>query len=825
MQKKYNPYYSQYRCGGKLPKALFGLNLKPKEGGILDTGLELAGNYASTLDVMGLGYGDMLERKAGELIGEDRYIKGADEISDAISGASQGVVRGALGAVPGGSMINQALDTGTGMTNKMFGNEGRDPLYANQEKIQNISGGIGHMAGAVGAGIFTGNVGGAVASGATGLSKTLAATENEKLQPAAQIVGSAAPLLGMAAGGFGGAGGGLNNLDKMDAFASSGLGQALGTVGQVSQYATPLMNTVGAMNAQPTMPATGTPTTPVIPNATSQPSAPINSWDNLYTSSGQYMRNGGPIKSPTAFERGNRNVLKPGLEGETAYWHKYNTLLSPQEQKDFQKWMSEGYDIDGRREYANPWDQGSYDIQGYWKSGAWKNNKDADAHGTDTYKKPNHPTFSTQSIYHNVDGHQGGVWGEDAGFTPSNTMRQFHTPSQIQAGFDWESHRPEHLNLAPYRKSKNMLRVPDFSPEEFEDGGLIKYAHGGPRPHPKKKASPIGLTNTLLDLDAFKEGLANVETPGSENPYAEINPGSGATGRYQFMPEWADDITNFAKENNIAGWQNVNSPVKPSRLAGREKRKEWKKNMNAWNRGVLDKFAKDPNLQEEFMTKVARDYSYQVYGYPNLIKKYGKPQAMSMLHYIGGPDAKDLDRKIAKGKEDTFKVKNEGSGTASQNISKDAYMGSFNRGIDKYYKDYEDNLRRAYNTRGVFPVQTGSRLASEKINTPIEFLDPITIREQGGPIGAEYEMEVGEAVLKQPYDKVITYDAESKTKEHGGVITEVTEGNTHSQKDKFGNSGVPASGGDYVFTNRHNTSKDAMNRIAALVPDLDQYYT
>lgn len=33
-----------------------------------------------------------------------------------------------------------------------------------------------------------------------------------------------------------------------------------------------------------------------------------------------------------------------------------------------------------------------------------------DQHWTDMFKKPNHPTFSTGSIYHNADGYIGGVW-------------------------------------------------------------------------------------------------------------------------------------------------------------------------------------------------------------------------------------------------------------------------------------------------------------------------------------------------------------------------------------------------------------------------------
>ena len=47
-------------------------------------------------------------------------------------------------------------------------------------------------------------------------------------------------------------------------------------------------------------------------------------------------------------------------------------------------------------------------------------------HYPDTYKKPNHPTFSEYSIYNNVDGYKGGVWSTDG-----NTTTYTATPSNV----------------------------------------------------------------------------------------------------------------------------------------------------------------------------------------------------------------------------------------------------------------------------------------------------------------------------------------------------------------------------------------------------------
>lgn len=83
---------------------------------------------------------------------------------------------------------------------------------------------------------------------------------------------------------------------------------------------------------------------------------------------------------------------------------RYNTQLSPDDEAKFQ---------DAAK--ANPkllHDTFDYDTRGDWKKS--NNATDARGHGTDEYKKPNHPTFSTGSVYNGADGHQGGEWSENA---------------------------------------------------------------------------------------------------------------------------------------------------------------------------------------------------------------------------------------------------------------------------------------------------------------------------------------------------------------------------------------------------------------------------
>lgn len=88
----------------------------------------------------------------------------------------------------------------------------------------------------------------------------------------------------------------------------------------------------------------------------------------------------------------------------------YNTKLSTEDEAKFQQWVAQtGRDGDLR----------DYDLRGAWKSDA---QQASNGHLPDTWKKPNHPTFSDESQYSTKDS-PGGKWKEEKGgrwsFTPS----------------------------------------------------------------------------------------------------------------------------------------------------------------------------------------------------------------------------------------------------------------------------------------------------------------------------------------------------------------------------------------------------------------------
>lgn len=101
---------------------------------------------------------------------------------------------------------------------------------------------------------------------------------------------------------------------------------------------------------------------------------------------------------------------------EQDFTDQYNTQLTPEEEREFQAWAK----AEGRER-----DVFNYDLRGAWKelkSGTMS--EDARGHLGDKYKKPNHPTFSNQSIYSTKE-NQGGHWSVENGqdvFVPGREL-------------------------------------------------------------------------------------------------------------------------------------------------------------------------------------------------------------------------------------------------------------------------------------------------------------------------------------------------------------------------------------------------------------------
>lgn len=112
---------------------------------------------------------------------------------------------------------------------------------------------------------------------------------------------------------------------------------------------------------------------------------------------------------------------------ENDFTDKYNTQLTPDEENQFQGWAKTNPRL------SNSYD---YDARGFWKAGAGQSEN---GHGSDQFKKPNHPTFSDQSQYNGVDGFQGGSWNlnkdNSYSFIPSPSNLQMHDPNDLKNYF------------------------------------------------------------------------------------------------------------------------------------------------------------------------------------------------------------------------------------------------------------------------------------------------------------------------------------------------------------------------------------------------------
>ena len=108
-------------------------------------------------------------------------------------------------------------------------------------------------------------------------------------------------------------------------------------------------------------------------------------------------------------------------------------------------------------------DEHDYDLESYYNSLKYNPNEESsDMHLPDTYKKPNHPTFSSQSIY-NIPGIQeGGQWIENEdkkwSFTPSDLNLRNMSAEQMVDYFSKADPNAE-LNLSKkFNKIKSKLR-------------------------------------------------------------------------------------------------------------------------------------------------------------------------------------------------------------------------------------------------------------------------------------------------------------------------------------------------------------------------------
>lgn len=96
----------------------------------------------------------------------------------------------------------------------------------------------------------------------------------------------------------------------------------------------------------------------------------------------------------------------------------FDTPLSPQDELAFRQW----------KQQVAPRDSGEdYDFRGAFKRGFQPS--PTDGHWPDTFKKPNHPTFSDESVYSSLTGTKPGHWENNTNYIPFGVQKQQNMPN------------------------------------------------------------------------------------------------------------------------------------------------------------------------------------------------------------------------------------------------------------------------------------------------------------------------------------------------------------------------------------------------------------
>lgn len=114
------------------------------------------------------------------------------------------------------------------------------------------------------------------------------------------------------------------------------------------------------------------------------------------------------------------------------FTNRFNSRLTPEQESAFTQWMWNASQKLNRSLWRDLYD---YDLRGFYASGGQLDG----GHLPDTFKKPNHPTFSNESMYSGSNGYTGGTWQEGPDgkwlYVPSGTNVLMHGVSGLRDYF------------------------------------------------------------------------------------------------------------------------------------------------------------------------------------------------------------------------------------------------------------------------------------------------------------------------------------------------------------------------------------------------------
>ena len=223
------------------------------------------------------------------------------------------------------------------------------------------------------------------------------------------------------------------------------------------------------------------------------------------------------------------NLGTDGVGAGTVRMTNYDTKLTPSQESDFQKWKSI---------YA-PKDSGKdYDLRGAFKSGLTPDPKTG--HWPDTFKKPNHPTFSNESIYAKDAPEKAGRWkgntfippqrlgGTMAGYFPNaysdytDAQRKSMQLAQDRASLSSDAFSAKYPNAVPIGGRKS-----NYTTYQLPSGGTAQLPAGSPLPSGYQNATPYVPPRTA----AQQFDLSQAYKTGYDAPTPTIQQGAGGPYR------------------------------------------------------------------------------------------------------------------------------------------------------------------------------------------------------------------------------------------------------------------------------------------------------
>jgi len=255
------------------------------------------------------------------------------------------------------------------------------------------------------------------------------------------------------------------------------------------------------------------------------------------------------------------------------YSDKYNTQLEEEEEEQYRIWLEALSEQEGRDVSK---DQFDYDTRGLFRSlgGALPQ----PGHGPDTFKKPNHPTFSNESVYHGIDGLEGGHWEGDAFVVGKDN---FHDPDDLRGYFaDYENQ----VRLVDTRDSSaKTARIRSFIDQGDKYGKIMSDIQAA---NAAKKLGEKGMMENIREkIDLF--GPSNVIG-------RSVLLGAGALLATAILPEGAPLWLNIAA--GLAGASGGNA------IAMWGIKKGEKDVRNAWLRLEADEYENPEDREEDEYT-------------------------------------------------------------------------------------------------------------------------------------------------------------------------------------------------------------------------------